>query len=91
MTPILNITISVLLVLAAGCATSSYEAARNSGPRETCHVCRYNNDLACVCVTVTENTPKADYEGTTYYFCSEDCRTAFLKKSAKYAPKSPSK
>jgi YHS domain-containing protein len=52
----------------------------------TCHVCRYNNDLACVCVRVKETTPRAEYHGQTYFFCSEDCREAFLKKPQKYLP-----
>lgn len=29
----------------------------------------------------------AEYLGKTYYFCSEDCKTAFLKEPAKFAPK----
>ena len=28
----------------------------------------------------------AEYLGKTYYFCSESCKTAFLKEPAKYAP-----
>ena len=72
---------AVLLMLASGCATSP-----NSGPTATCQVCRYNNDLACVCIKLRESTPRTEYQGTTYYFCSEDCRTAFLKKPEKYLP-----
>lgn len=26
----------------------------------------------------------ADYEGTTYYFCSEQCKAAFMKEPKKY-------
>jgi YHS domain-containing protein len=29
----------------------------------------------------------AEYLGKTYYFCSEDCKTAFLKEPAKFASK----
>jgi len=36
---------------------------------------------------VDESTPRAEYQGTTYYFCSEDCRAAFLKKPQKYVSK----
>lgn len=76
----------VLLGLAAGCATSSSESAKK-GPTETCHVCRYNNDLSCVCVNVKDSTPRTSYQGTNYFFCSDDCRKDFEKKPAKYLPK----
>ena len=75
---------AALLFLVAGCATSSVEPAAASGPTATCSVCQHNNDLACVCVKVTGTTPKTEFDGHTYYFCSDDCRAAFLKKPAKY-------
>lgn len=84
MKPILHMALAAMLAVAAGCATASHETAHGSGPSSICHVCEYNNDLACVCVKVKDTTPRADYLGTTYYFCSEDCRDAFLKKPDKY-------
>jgi YHS domain-containing protein len=88
MKQILKLICAALLAqVLVGCATTSEESAQNSGPTDICHVCRYNNDLACVCVKVKDTTPKADYQGTTYYFCSQDCRTAFLKNPEKYLPK----
>ena len=87
----LNIAVAALLAVVAGCATSSNDAAQSFGPTETCHVCKYNNDLACVCVKVKDTTPKTEYQGTTYYFCSEDCRAAFTKNAVKYLPKSGTK
>lgn len=88
MKTVLNAFFPALLALVAGCATSSNDAALNTGGTETCCVCKYNNDLACVCVKVKDNTPKAEYRGVTYYFCSEDCRAAFLKRADKYLPRS---
>jgi len=78
-----------LFALLAGCASPSPsgDVAHLSGPGEICQVCRYHHDLACICVKVKDSTPRAEYEGKTYYFCSEDCRTAFLKKPQKYLPK----
>ncbi len=67
----------------AGCATPQKEAIQ-TGTTATCEVCRYNRGLACVCVKLKDSTPRADYEGQTYYFCSEDCRKAFLNKPNKY-------
>ena len=75
------------LCFVAGCATPSNDIAHNSGATATCHVCRYNNDLACVDIRVKDTTPRAEYQGTTYCFCSDDCRTAFLKKPEKYLPR----
>ena len=76
-----------LLALLAGCASPSGAVVSTPGGGEICQVCRYNRDLACVCVKVDESTPRAEYQGTTYYFCSEDCRAAFLKKPQKYVSK----
>jgi YHS domain-containing protein len=82
--------LTALTLISAGCATSSSSSAGNAaGQAEstaTCHVCRYNNDLACICVKVKDNTPVTQYHGTNYYFCSEDCRAAFLKRPGKYLP-----
>ena len=84
----LQIAVAALLALGAGCAITSRDSAQTSGPMETCHVCRYNNDLACVCVKVKESTPKTEYQGTTYYFCSQDCLASFRKDPRRYLPKS---
>ena len=78
----------LLIVLITGCATDQSELAHTTGPTDTCYVCKYNNDLACVCVKVKDTTPKTEYAGHTYYFCSDDCRKAFEKKPVKYLPKS---
>jgi YHS domain-containing protein len=91
MKPILNIVLAALLGLAAGCATSSPEAAHSCCLTSTCYVCQYNHDLACVCVKVKDTTPKAEYQGKTYYFCSEECCAAFLKKPGKYLSKAEPK
>ena len=74
--------------LVSGCATARKDSALTGQPTVTCHVCRYNNDLACVCVKLKDTTPHAEFDGTTYYFCSGDCRTEFLKNPGKYAQKS---
>jgi YHS domain-containing protein len=77
---------SLLMIAGYGCATSM--TAQDYGPNETCYVCRYNNDLACVHIHPNEKTARAEYNGTTYYFCSEGCRDEFLKKPTKYLPAS---
>ena len=53
----------------------------------TCYVCRYNNDLPCVRVHVTDATPRMIYHGRTYYFCSANCLKDFTKNPKKYLPK----
>ncbi len=81
------LSLLALPALLAGCVSSPEPASTAGGPMATCHVCRYNRDLACVCVKVKDATPRTEYQGVTYYFCSEDCRAEFLKKPAKYLPK----
>ena len=67
-------------------ATADPVAAGNSASacRAECLVCKENADLACVDVKVKGDTPRAEYDGKTYYFCSDDCRREFLKHPAKY-------
>lgn len=88
---VVNLALAGLLALAAGCATSSPHAGPGAGRSETCQVCRYHNDLACVCVNVNESTPRTEYQGRTYYFCSEDCQTTFAKNPGKYLPRDETK
>jgi YHS domain-containing protein len=75
------------LMFCPGCATPPSNTGHNEYPSATCYVCRYNNDLACVRIKVKDTTPRTEFHATTYYFCSEDCRAAFLKNSQKYLPK----
>ena len=35
---------------------------------------------------VTADSPHADYNGKTYYFCAVSCKTRFDKEPAKYVP-----
>lgn len=86
-----NVALAALLALVAGCATASRETAQDGSSTSTCQVCRYHNDLACICVKVKDSTPRAEYHGTTYYFCSEECRADFLKRPDKYLPKAGSR
>lgn len=77
---------AALFAAASGCATDSTIHSVDPGPLATCHVCRYNNDLACVRVRVKEGTPSCLCDGQTYHFCSDDCRAAFEKNPTKYVP-----
>ena len=77
-------TLVLTLLVLAGCATAPRETKLEAGTAVCC-VCQHNNDLACLKVKVTEATPKAEYDGRTYCFCSEDCRKSFQKTPRKYA------
>ena len=77
--------LAALAILSAGCASAP--PPQPSAPRGLCHVCKYNNDLACVNFRLKSDTPKAVYEGRTYVFCSTECRDAFVKDSRKYRPR----
>jgi len=85
------ISIAVLLLAGvAGCASGNGQASAGNGPammsnHAECAVCKKNADLACVDVAVDDKTPRTEYQGKTYYFCSDDCRKDFAKNPAKYA------
>lgn len=55
--------------------------------RAECLVCKSEGDLACVDVAVLPDTPSTQYRGTTYYFCSEQCRRDFETHPEKYLGK----
>lgn len=81
-----NFGLAVTVCFIAGCATPSADSVQ-TGPVATCYVCKYNNDLACVNLDIKDSTPRTEKQGKTYYFCSQDCRDAFLKNPQKYLPK----
>lgn len=80
------LALAAVLGLLGGCATPPQTTAPST-PRATCCVCRYNNDLACVDIRVKAATPRTEHQGKTYFFCSADCREAFLKTPEKYLPR----
>jgi hypothetical protein len=69
----------------AATASPVSASARQSGKHAECLVCKENADLACVDLTVDRDTPHADYNGKTYYFCSDECKRDFQKHPEKYA------
>ena len=79
--------IATMLAVLGGCASNGDSSTReaSSAAHAECCVCKYNNDLACVDVTVTDTTPRAVYQGKTYYFCSDDCRKDFQNRPDKWA------
>jgi YHS domain-containing protein len=70
---------------AAAGANPVAASARQPGQHAECLVCKENADLACVDLTVDKDTPHADYNGKTYYFCSDECKHDFEKHPEKYA------
>ncbi|MBI1852116.1 MAG: YHS domain-containing protein [Planctomycetes bacterium] len=75
--------LGLALALAAGCATTDSDDPR---PIANDPVCECNGDLGCVCVRVDADTPRAEWQGKTYYFCCDACRDAFVKDPTKYLP-----
>ena len=70
---------------ANGSGETMAASARQPGQHAECLVCKENADLACVDLTVDKDTPHTDYNGKTYYFCSDECKHAFEKHPEKYA------
>lgn len=78
--------LAALLALGLALACRPVDPLPGPGEAVDC-VCAYNRDLACVVVKTEPDTPRAEYQGRTYWFCSEGCRQAFLKDPRKYAAK----
>jgi YHS domain-containing protein len=81
------VNFAALLVLTlgvSGCAADGSSAAPSTQPHAECLVCKMNVDLACIDVPVDQKTPTYLYNGQTYYFCSDDCRSQFMKHPEKY-------
>lgn len=76
------LALSTLALLLAGCASDQKAALKPGHAR--CVVCEANNDLACIDVVISDKTPRVEYHGATYYFCSEECATHFRSSPEKY-------
>lgn len=88
MRPIATISLGVALAvppcILSGC-TADGARANDGIPRAECPVCRRNGDLACLIVKITPDTPSTEFEGRTYYFCSNGCREDFERSPGRYA------
>jgi YHS domain-containing protein len=62
-------------------------ASQGTACKAECLVCKKNADLACVDVQVDSETPAYVYNGKTYFFCSDECRSEFAKHPQKYIQK----
>ncbi len=78
-----------LAALLAGCATPP--AKDDPRPVAKDPVCLYRRDLGCIDVRVDADTPRSEYGGKTWFFCSPDCKAAFDREPAKYARAGPAK
>lgn len=74
-----------MLLLALAVALGGCAGRPDPRPVAEDVVCKCNGDLGCVKVRVDEKTPRSFYQGKTFYFCAESCRTAFEKTPARYA------
>jgi YHS domain-containing protein len=86
---IATIALFSFVTIFAGCAANPQADTRSAPATKPacaeCLVCKKNFDLACVDVDVDATTPRTEYNGKTYYFCSDDCKQEFLKNPSKYA------
>lgn len=49
-----------------------------------CVVCAFYRDLGCVDLVPDEHTPRMDYQGVTYFFCSSGCLKDFRERPGKF-------
>jgi YHS domain-containing protein len=75
---------SLFLAVAIMLAGSGCASRPDPRPIAEDLVCKCNGDLGCVRVRIDEKTPQVVFEGKTYYFCAESCRTAFEKDPRRY-------
>ena len=68
----------------AACASARGASRPDSRPIAKDPVCQYFRELGCVDVRVDADTPRAEYNGATYYFCCEHCKELFLENPSKY-------
>ena len=64
--------------MALGTGRSLNEEEDHMAESERCPVCGMQVD--------PESSPSESYDGTTYHFCSNDCRTAFQQEPQSYVP-----
>jgi len=76
--------VSMVVASMTGCSSAQHVSAPSDGVTARCPVCEQRADLACLNVKVTDQTPRSDWQGKRYYFCSEECKVAFDKNPAKY-------
>lgn len=74
------------LALAPGCGALGRPASDHSvqAGHARCPVCELEGDLACVDVEIRPQTPRLEYAGRTYYFCSAQCRRDFASHPERY-------
>jgi YHS domain-containing protein len=78
------ISVSLLAGVLGSCAVEPSGKVDGAAVAE-CSVCREKADLACLRVKINNDTPRAEYNGKTYYFCSQECKADFEKQPQKYA------
>jgi YHS domain-containing protein len=86
--PLLFCPALLLVVWTAGCERSASPTPPKAPATQTamaeCLPCAGHR------IEVTMSTPRVEYKGKTYYFCSNGCRETFLKNPEKYVAKPPS-
>lgn len=78
------------IAIAALLGFFAYSYAQNAAaPQTKQETAKTENTVFCPVsgekVVVNEATPKAEYNGKTYYFCCNNCLEKFNKEPAKYA------
>ena len=78
------VVLSALLLASTGCTTTVVASSETVDGHAVCPVCEWRGDLACLDVIIADDTPRCDWNGRTYWFCSDDCLARFEKDSARF-------
>ena len=82
MTQLRTLFATLLLLVAAACTTPPLQPPTDTHAQ--CPVCLCNADLACIEVEIAGDTPRCTCNGTTWYFCSDECRCMFEADPQRY-------
>jgi YHS domain-containing protein len=74
----------VLATIALAACVGDRPRPVDDRPHARCLPCVKEGDLPCIDVRVDASTPRVEWQGKTYYFCSEVCRSEFTKDPTAY-------
>ena len=78
-------TLLILLALASASPACSAPRTHQLAPGHAeCVVCASEGDLACLDVKIAADTPRTEWNGRSFYFCSDECRQRFEREPQRF-------
>lgn len=80
----MQMLISTIVVFMLASCTALPPIPPDDAATAQCPVCRYDRDLACLNVVKLSSTPRMEYKGRNYFFCSDSCRDKCMGTPTKF-------